>query len=464
MTNGKSKNPLYDWNTLHSSILTRYLYNLDRENIRYFILRNYEELPEKNDSKDVDIIIAPGFYDAASKLLLSAFKEFGISNYYVVRYERVRCWIGIDVEKNFSIHIDIMEGYLNKGFEIFDFETLYANTIPYKEFRVLNVEYDIALLILYKIISSKELKNKYREKIEAGYKEYSEKIDSILKCVLGAEGKEISEMLQRHDYEGIINQSARISFISKKIAFYKKPVRTIINVSRFWIEKLYRIGWCPNKYRKFLAVEAPDGTGKTTFIEGVCDRLAYFFVCDIDKMNVYHFRPTILPNLGAVGEKAGMMEQDKDFTNPHRSPSANVVSSFIRMVYYWLDYLVGVPLKLRKDVQFDKFTIYDRYIYDFLIDPKRSRIKLPFWMRKLFSKMVLQPSLVFVLETEAEIIFKRKQELSINEINRQLGEFQKLSATNERFVTIDATKSPQLMVGDATAIIIDKFTRKTTDK
>ena len=62
----------------------------------------------------------------------------------------------------------------------------------------------------------------------------------------------------------------------------------------------------------------------------------------------------MLPNLGAVGEKAGVMKQDTNFEDPHRNKAANPLSSFVRMGYYWLDYLIGGAICIRKDVQFDK--------------------------------------------------------------------------------------------------------------
>ncbi len=47
----------YKWDKRHSKILHEYLSILKDRQIEYFILRNYEGLPEKNESKDVDIII-----------------------------------------------------------------------------------------------------------------------------------------------------------------------------------------------------------------------------------------------------------------------------------------------------------------------------------------------------------------------------------------------------------------------
>lgn len=451
----------YGWGEKHALILNDVLECLQKASIKYFILRNYEGLPEKNDSKDVDLIIQPGKYNEAADIMLAIFKKHHVPNYYVVKYERVRCWFGIDLKQNFAIHIDLIEGYLNKGFEIFSFDKLYENTIHYKTYRVLDTPYDIAMLLLYKVIGCKELKEKYRNKIENEYTKNKNEINQILGDVLGEKlGQQVSEALKSKNYDWIVKNATELSKQSKKIAYKKKPLYTTINIIKFITEKIYRIVICPKKYKKFIAVEAPDGTGKTTFIDGLCVLLGQIFVCDIEKMNVYHFRPTILPNLGAVGEKVGVMEQDKDFTNPHRNKPANPISSFVRMCYYWLDYVLGGIVCIRKDVQFDKFSIFDRYIYDFIVDPLRSRINLPKFIRILFAKLVPQPHIVFILTTEADIIYKRKQELTLEEIDRQLGEFKRLKQLGKQFIELDAGRIPNEIVAEAAEMIIDKYTKR----
>ena len=449
----------YRWNKRHAEILDKYLKELTKNNVRYFILRNYEGLPEENESKDVDLIIEPGSYKKASKILLQVFKEMKVPRYYVVKYERVRCWLGIDLDDNFSIHIDLIEGYLNKGFEIFKFNQLYKNTEKYKDYVVLNKPYDIAMLLLYKVIASKQLKERYVEKISKIYSESKEHTDDIIKYAMGENlGSTIISYLENGQYDKIVKMAKQISKTTKRKAFFRRPFFTMWHRIKFWCEKLYRIGWCPKKYRKMIAVEAPDGTGKTTFIDGLTVTLAELFNTDIEKMHVYHFRPTVLPNLGAVGEKAGVMEQDKDFTNPHRNKPANPISSFVRMVYYWIDYLIGGFVCIRKDVQFDKFTIFDRYIYDFIVDPVRSRIGLPRWIRVLFSKLVYKPKFVFVMMADTDVIYKRKQELTREEITRQLGEFKRLADSGTRFVELDANQTPDAIIKEATKVIIEQYT------
>lgn len=456
------KEPIYKWDSCHAEIFNSYIHELDNARIRHFILRNYEGLPESNESKDIDLIIEPGKYSSAAQLLLDNFKRHGVEYYYVVKYERVRCWFGMNVTDDFAIHIDLIEGYVNKGFEIFEFNKLYDNTVIYKEYRVLNQPYDIVMLLLYKVIGAKELKQRYREKISVGYRSCGTEIKNILIEALGSDlALRVCSKLEGNDYEWIVDHSSVISRTSKKVAFIKHPIKTLNSIMVFLGEKAYRIGICPKKYRKVIALEAPDGTGKTTFIDALTVMLAGTFVCDIEKMHVYHFRPSVLPNLGAVGEKAGVMKQDTNFENPHRNKPANPISSFVRMGYYWLDYFVGGAICVRKDVQFDKITIFDRYIYDFIIDPLRSRINLPRCIRALFSKMVQQPQIVFVLDAPADVIYSRKKELTLEEIQRQLDEFAKLKELGDNFHIINANQTPEKMVQDARKIILERFCIKT---
>lgn len=229
----------------------------------------------------------------------------------------------------------------------------------------------------------------------------------------------------------------------------------------FLWEKVCRVIFNMDRYNNLISVHAPDGTGKTTFIQKLGNELGFYYVCSpSDLLSIHHFRPCILPNLGAVGEKTGVMKQDKDFTIPHRAKPVGFLSSFIRMTYYWLDYVIGMPFILRKDAQFDNITIFDRYIYDFLVDPYRTRIKLPYWIRKAFTKLVKQPKIVFVLDADANTIYSRKQELCKEEINRQLMEFRKLKHLGERVYILDASQTPPKIANDAIQIVIDKFTHK----
>lgn len=79
---------LYEWDKRHELILSSFIDKLNIAGFRFFILRNYEGLPENNVSKDVDIIIDPKYYSKSKQILLQVFKEQGLSHCFQAVYEK----------------------------------------------------------------------------------------------------------------------------------------------------------------------------------------------------------------------------------------------------------------------------------------------------------------------------------------------------------------------------------------
>ena len=452
---------IHKWTNLHIEFTSTLFRELENEDVQYFILRNYEKLPEQNLGKDIDIVIKPKAYSQTEKILLKVMAMFDIHYYQITQFDRMRCWYIMDDKKHFGIHIDIIENEVYKGFEFFSFEKLYKNVEKYNGFYVLNKTMDTIMLLVQNIVAYKCLKNKYRTTIANNYALFKNGIDKEILSFWGDKlGRKMIDSLNKSDFDSIIANAYKYEKGAMKRIFLKRPFYTIKGITRFLCGKIHRVILCPRKFWRFIAVEAPDGTGKTTFIDSLVTELRRYYVSDEGRFCIHHFRPLILPNLGAVGEKAGVMKQDTDFTKPHRAKPAGKLSSFIRMTYYWVDYLIGMPYLLRKEVKAERYTIFDRYIFDFVVDPKRARISLPYWMRKMFARMVIQPQIVFVLNTEADVIYKRKQELELNEIKRQLDEFNKIESLCSNVVYIDAGQSVDEMTTQAIKIIFDKFLNK----
>lgn len=452
---------IFNWSMQHCSFMSFLFTQFEQQNIKYFILRNYSELPEYNTAKDIDIVIEPGKYIETREILIQTMHKFNIEYYTIHKFDRMRCWYIMDLEKHFSIHIDIIENELYKGYEYFQFNELYANVIPYKNFYVLNPIFDTAMLLIQNLVAYKQLKPKYRKTIEINYAKYPHEIEKLIIDFWGNKiGSKLIFDLRSSNFDNIVENAKELEHVAKKRMFRKKPFYTSINIIRFLLEKFCQIVLCPKERRKFFAVEAPDGTGKTTFINELIKELSFFYNCGPERFKVHHFRPSFLPNLGAAGEKVGVMKQDKDFTNPHRAKPVGKISSFIRMTYYWIDYILGVPILLRKESQYGEYTIFDRYIYDFLVDPRRSRINLPYWLRMVFTKLTQKPRVVFILKATPSIVYKRKQELTLNEITRQMADFERLKNINKNCVFINADNNPQQMVNDALQIIMTKFMHK----
>ena len=452
------------WSKRHAKILSDFFQELGKSNIRFFIIRNYEGLPDKNTSKDVDIILKYGTVKAAERILKDVFRRNGLSYFYRVIIEECYVHYAINKKGDFAIHIDLMNGYINRGVELFTFEELYSQTIDYNGFRVLNELYNGVMLFIYKQFGYKrpQLKDAYKLAIYDVWLRYPD-FSSILERMLGKDiYPKISACIEHKDFDTMLSYSSivsqRLRQYSNQTSFVKNQYRRI----RFITQKVNRIIFRYRKYEKSFSVMAPDGTGKTTFLTQLLNRLAFLYVDapnDIKRFHLYHFRPGLFPNLGAVGEKARVMKQDTDFTNPHRAKPAGFFSSLIRITYYWLDYVLGWMYYTRRDVQYDLYTVYDRYSYDLLVDPRRTRLKLPYWVRRCFVACMPHPKINFFLKASPDVIIKRKAELTHNEITRQVSAYERLSV-RKNIITIDANKCVDEMVDEALPHLLSAYWEK----
>lgn len=452
-----------NWTKVHSKIFTEICANLNKNNIKYFILRNYKELPSENLSKDVDIIVDPKMINLARKVLKDVYKNNNIEFHYETKFFKVYCNYGINLTNKLSIHIDLIASYISKGYEVFTFDEMYKHIIPYKDFYVLNDYFEGVMVFIYKQFNyNPELKDEYKEIIfntNKNYKDFSILLEELL-------GKQLSDKIidkiNNKKFDEMLKYSPELTKQLKKYILKKRPIKTVSKISSFILEKISINTFKFRKLSKVFSVMAPDGAGKTTFLDNLSEKLAFYFVNSSveERVSIYHFRPSILPNLGAVGEKAKVMKQDTDYSNPHRAKPAGKLSSLVRITYYWFDYLIGYFILTRKDLKTYKFTLFDRYIYDFIVDPFRSRINLPTWVRKLYVKLTPQPKIVFYLHADPDVIYKRKQELTLEEIKRQNKIYLDLANSHDRFKILDANRRYDESVDEALEIILDTFCEK----
>ncbi len=451
------------WDERHGKIFRSICSKFDSEKIKYFILRNYEGLPDVNLSKDVDIVVDPKRISRAENILKAVYKENEVSNFHKVQYGDVHCCHGMNIDTKLAIHIDLIGSYVSKGSELFTFTELYAHTELYNGFYVLNKYFEGVMVFIYKQFNYRPiLKDEYKEIIYNTHQVYPE-FKKLLINLVGVEltSKIFTEIEQRN-FDKMLTFSNELTKSLRKYAFKKNPVKTLKFTIEFYLKKINRIVFNYNKFAKTFSIMAPDGAGKTTFLDALTDKINFYYVSDKDdrRCNVYHFRPRLLPNLGVIGKKTGVRQPYEDFTNPHRAKPASTLSSLVRISYYWLDYIVGYSYYVRKDVQYDRFSVFDRYSYDFIVDPGRTRLNLSLWVRKLYVKCMYHPKIVFYLSADPEVIYKRKQELTLEEIKRQTEEYQKVVTSHKRFVTLDANRNVNESVDDALRIILDTFTEK----
>jgi thymidylate kinase len=177
-----------------------------------------------------------------------------------------------------------------------------------------------------------------------------------------------------------------------------------------------------------LTVMGSDGAGKSTLLVNLRKLLEPCF----RYQQTFHFRP-------AVFEK----RKTEVVTEPHGQPSRNVVSSWLKVIYYFADYWMGwwllvAPARVRSTL-----TIFDRGFDDLLVDQKRYRLRGMSLMAGVMRRLLPKADRTFLLSAPAELLRQRKPELPLEELERQQAALQKLAQEGGRYMLVSAAESPE---------------------
>ncbi len=197
-----------------------------------------------------------------------------------------------------------------------------------------------------------------------------------------------------------------------------------------------------------------DGAGKSTLISEIIPILKKNFG---DSVYYEHMRPNKLPSLAKL---FGLKNTTSiDTTKPHASSSSGFIDSLLRWSYYMLDYLIGYFLKvyLLKFRLIKSAYIFDRYYYDYLLDSKRTRVSLPKFLLKFGQSIIPEPDIIFCLIADPDLIFKRKPELSLVEIERQVKELKIFCKKNKHARLINTGDTVQHSVNDCNKALNEIF-------
>ncbi len=177
-----------------------------------------------------------------------------------------------------------------------------------------------------------------------------------------------------------------------------------------------------------------DGSGKTTIIDRVTPFLNEKF-----PNNVYyeHLRPNWIPTISKLLGRKGTSKPE---TDPHRNDKSGVISSLFRFIYYFVDYTLGYWFKIYPKKAFKSCVwIFDRYYYEYLIDQRRTRVTLPYWILKAGQFLIPEPDLIICLGANPKAIYSRKPEMTLEEVTRQVNELSAFCKKHKNAVWVDTS-------------------------
>lgn len=448
------------WTETHAKALGAAFAALDAAGIDWLVLRNHEGLPQSNRSKDVDLGLEKADFRRAERAISAAVGKIGFDRVLVDDFQYVRCLTFFRTEGSTpqSIKIDLLDGFVFRGAQIFNFRQLFADGRRNGGFVVPSVHDDAVMLWAKPLLTGRIVKTKYLPDIQRAARTDPQGFRAVLDRIFTPDLAEKAwSKIAAGDVQATIRMQAELRKSAWRQALRRNPVQTLRDALHHFVAELVRRS--RRNPATMISVMGPDGVGKTTFIENFSAGLAELQVKDREAVEVQHFRPHLIPNINQL--LTGKPEVVSEFNNPHSAAPASMLSSLLRISYYWTDYILGYWLKNRRRLIRGRSIVFDRYFFDFIVDPRRSRLSLPGWVPRLFLSMTPQPDLVFFLDADAEQIFARKQELQPDEIARQLAAYRALEERDPcRFVRLDASQSPDLVARDALRAVIERSYNK----
>jgi len=169
-----------------------------------------------------------------------------------------------------------------------------------------------------------------------------------------------------------------------------------------------------------LSLVGTHGAGKSTTIEQLHSELARTGL----KIDLRHAtsRPGFLPGLTRANDQG-----QKSASNQQERSLKHIFVHSMRMLYHIADYWV-LWFFARKNAS---TTIYitDRYIYDYLVEP-RNTSAIPQWLRSILIAFAPSPNLTAIIWNAPAIIYHRKAERSISELEEEVNAYLSLSKHN----------------------------------
>ncbi len=405
------------------------------ESVQYALLRNYEGLPHDNTSRDIDIVIERKEFRRHRPQIVEAITNDGwqilsyLNNGRLITYVCARIYGDVvdlvqwDLFMECSVHgILLMSG---------------GEMVASREFNG----------VLYHVSKEYEFLDKYLYNRAVGA-QYPLKYSSTRAAVESSEvvALSLAKLFGCSDMSRVDHMSGRLLLIR---TFLRNPL-SIITVLRSLL--IYIVSYLRSDTAPQLAFTGPDGVGKTTIITLIEQRLSAIYGT---ATQYYHFRPMLIPNLGEAAHNAGIKcEVDRAYDKPHRGVRRGVVSSFLRLCYYTIDYIFGYWIRVKPNARITKLILFDRYYNDVIVDSRRSSIYLKmkflyYWGRVFIPKVRYN----FLITASPEIILSRKQELEKASIERINNNMEYLTTKSGYYLIVNNNSANEVVTKILTLLI-----------
>ena len=428
----------------------------DQENVRHCVLRGHAKLPAETRN-DVDLAVDPAAMERAEAIVRRVVRETGwLLVGRVAQDDFLRLNVFHPEHPGGVLPLDLCSEHTIWGMTYADAETVLATSREHAGLRVAAPGCEAAVSLLKGLLRHGVVKKRpdHRERLEQCVREDA---DGFRACTRDLLGEPLCESLLDACGRGAWDEvealarplRARLMGRAGRLRVATRAVRSALRTR--WLARTRR-GGLEFRGGLFICLLGPDGSGKTTLSLAIEERIGGLFA----ETEQFHSLAGVLPRLGIL-KKAYYAARGKKVPDSPLKGLAQpgvvakpmpTLRTTTYILYYGLEYVLyrfTVARKLRRN----HLVIFDRYFYDYYL--MRIHLNAPRWLLDLFSRWIAQPDVLFVMLADPEAIFRRKPELTPEEIQRQQDILKGLRLPTSAH--IDTSVSIERTVDEALAVI-----------
>ena len=399
---------------------------LDRAGIRWLILRNHQDLPDRI-GHDIDLVVHPA--DAAGLELavrgvVSATGLFLARSYRGIEHLSFDVAAG-DLAGRLFLHVDIQTSMQYRGRRLIDAEDLLVDRRRFGRVWVPSAGVEGYAILLHAALNKRALKPKYRGRVAAIELEAPGAIERAATRDLGADlARRLGAVREEAELLALTGELERAIDRRHRANSWRRPmfgVRSAMTQARLRLR--------PNGL--FVCFVGPDGSGKSSTVDLMAGLLgAQQDVLPVHRVYLGSGKP-VLPTrkltrrLHGIKDGEGKAQEIRDVT-PRRLRGALHVT-VDEILRYWV--------QVRPRLSPHGIVLADRYAYDlFRVNNPTVRKR---WFRRLGTMVIPAPDITFFLEGDPAVIADRKKELTVEETIRQQGAYRDLATFVPNFRPLD---------------------------
>jgi thymidylate kinase len=433
-----------------SQLVTAVFRAWEQAGIGFLILRNYEGLPHFT-TNDIDVLVAPEQVRRAEATLLGAAQEAGFRLHNRAEFATLAIYLSSQ-QSNAQAHFDLFTALKWRGFDFLGCEGFLGRRVRRGLFAVPHPADEAATNLLAFMMYAGKVKEKYKPSIATGFRADPAQATELLAGSFGlAHAKFLVASGAQENWAAIeaATSALRRALVLRQLT--RRPWWSIKSLLTDALRLARRFLWPPGLT---VVLCGADGSGKSTAARAVEDGLSGTF--SRQKGRHFHWKPPLF--------SAKRRAARGPVSDPHGEPARNPAASLCYFGFHWLEFFLGSHLGLRPVTFRGGLVLIDRYYYDFFVDQRRYRLRVPQGIIRLGYAFLKKPDLVVLLDAPAEVLQGRKQEVALAETERQCQAYRALVQSLPNGRVIDATQSPEKVGADITRVILDFAAERTRQR